>query len=324
MTPIFKIDIGGKDYTAKVMDRLVELRLVDIAGWKSDYMELVLDDRESIKRPTHGAELILHIGYVGEPLIKKGTYIHDETEFSGPPKQMTLRAAAINFREKLKAPRTRSFDDVTLGGLVAGIAGEHGYSAYVDDFLKDITIPHIDQTTESDLRLLTRLGAQYDALFKAAGTSLILVPKGGKKSDAVKDALGSITLTPEDVTSWRIPRQDKSRYSGVRAYWYDYGAAKLDSVLAGDDSGNVRELPTQYPNKEEAWQAANAKLERLNRSKADASITLPGNPSLKAEGGLTLQGFREGVDDEYTITRVEHIYTKRGGYKSKVEAELSR
>lgn len=324
MTPVFEIIVGGTDYTATVMDRLVEMRLVDIAGWKSDYMELVLDDRETIKRPKHGEKIIIRLGYDGQPLKQKGVYVHDETEFSGPPKRMIIRAAAVNFREKLKATRTRSFDDVTLGDLVSGIAAEHGYSAYVDDFVKDITIPHVDQTAESDLRLLTRLAGQYNALFKAAGTSLILVPKGGKKSEAVKDTLGTVTLTPADVSSWRIPRQDKSRYSGVKANWYDYDAALLKSVLAGDNSGNVRDLPTQFPTEQEAWAAANAELEKLIRSKADASITLPGNPSLTAEGGLVLEGFRDGVDDEYTITRVEHTYTKRGGYQCKVEAELSR
>lgn len=323
MTPIFQIKIGDDDYTSTIMDRLVELRLVDLAGWKSDYMELVLDDRETIKRPTHGEEIRLHLGYSGEAMTRKGVYIHDETEFSGPPKRMIIRAAAINFREKLKASRTRSFDDVTLDSLVKGIAAEHGYSAYIDGTIKDITIPHLDQTAESDLRLLTRLAGQYNALFKAAGTSLILVPKGGKKSKAVKDALGTVTLTPADVSSWRIPRQDKSRYSGVKANWYDYDAAQLKSVLAGDNSGNVRELPTQYPTEQEAWSAANAQLEKLIRSKADASITLPGDPSLTAEGGLVLEGFRDGVDDDYTITRVEHTYTKRGGYQCKVEAELS-
>lgn len=323
MTPTFSILVGDEDYTAVVNDRLIELRLVDLAGWKSDYLELVLDDREEMKRPTHGAKIMVQLGYAEDKLYKMGTYTHDETEFAGPPKRMIIRAAGINFREKLKAPRTRSLDDVTLGGLVEGIAAEHGYSAYVDEFLKEITVPHIDQTAESDLRLLTRLAAQYNALFKATGTSLLMVPKGGKKSAAVKDALGSVTLTPGDVTSWRVPRQDKSRYSGVRATWYDFDAAQLKSAIAGDDSGNVRELPTQYPSQQEAWQAANAELEKLIRSKADAEITLPGRPDLTAEGGLVLEGFRDGVDDEYTITRVEHTYTKRGGYKCKVQAELS-
>lgn len=323
MTPIFQIIVGDTDYTDKVMDRLVELRLVDLAGHKSDYMELVLDDRNEIKRPKHGEQIFLWLGYSDQDMVKKGVYVHDETEFTGPPKRMKIRAAAINFREKLKAPRTRHFDDVTLGGLVSSIAGEHGYSHYTDDFLKDIVIPHIDQTAESDLRLLERLSRQYNAMFKAAGTSLILIPKGGKKSEAVRETLGTVTLTPDEVTSWRVPRQDKSRYSGVRANWYNFDASMLESVLAGDDSRNVRQLPTQYPNHDEAWQAANAELEQLIRSKADAEITLPGRPDLTAEGGLVLQGFRDGVDDEYTITRVEHTYTKRDGYKCKLQAELS-
>jgi len=45
--------------------------------------------------------------------------------------------------------------NVTLGGLVAAVASEHNYDAFVDAFLKDLAIPHIDQTDESDLLFLT-------------------------------------------------------------------------------------------------------------------------------------------------------------------------
>ena len=323
MTPTFEIKVGDIDYTQTIMDRLLELRLVDINGHKSDYLELVLDDREEMRRPTHGAKVTVRLGYGGQSMIKKGTYTHVETSFEGPQKKIRIRAAAIDLRGELGAKRTRHFDDVTLGGLVAGIAGEHGYSHYTDEFLRDIVIPHIDQTAESDLRLLTRLADQYNAMFKAADTSLIMVPKGGKKkTEKVKDALGTVTLAPEDLTSWRVERQDRHKCSGVRATWYDSDAAQLVNVLAGNNSGTVRELPYQFASKQEAWQAANAEFERLSRSKADADITLPGRPDLSAEGELVLQGFRDGVDGEYTITKVEHTLTKSGGYKCKVQAEL--
>jgi len=45
--------------------------------------------------------------------------------------------------------------NVTLGGLVAAVASEHNYDAFVDAFLKDMTILHIDQADESDLLFLT-------------------------------------------------------------------------------------------------------------------------------------------------------------------------
>lgn len=93
--------------------------------------------------------------------------------------------------------------------------------------------------------------------------------------------------------------------------------------MVGEEGGNLRALPFSYANEQAAAYAAQAELDRLARVTATVRITLPGNPLLRAEGGLILEGFRDGVDDEYTITRVEHTITK-GGYKCKVEAELAK
>jgi len=52
------------------------------------------------------------------------------------------------------------------------------------------------------------------------------------------------------------------------------------------------------------------------------SITLPGRPDLIAEGGLVLEEFRDGADNEYVIDRVDYITTRSGRYKTKIEASL--
>jgi phage protein D len=321
MTPGFKIKVGNTDYTATVMDHLLELRLIDAAGGKSDYLELVLDDRTPIPRPSHGERLEVSIGYLEQGLQFKGAYVHDETEFSGPPRELSIRAAAIDFRDGFNAPRTRSFDDnVTLGDLVNGIAGEYGYTCKVDPLLAVVSIPHLDQTSESDLHLLTRLADRNNALFKAAGNRILFIPKG-KKSDELAQALGSVTLRPADVTTWRVTRHDKSRFNSVLAHWHDTKAAKLQDVNTGGGAPTF-ELKDRYPSQQEAEAAAKSKLEELNRRTLSASISLPGDPGLVAEAGLTLEEFRDGVDGDYTITRVEHRFSKSTGYQCTVQAEL--
>lgn len=320
MTPGFKITVGDADYTAAVMDRLLELRLIDAAGGKSDYLELVLDDRIPVPRPTHGQRLEVSIGYLEQGLQFKGAYVHDETEFSGPPREMSVRAAAVDFRDGFNAPRTRSFDALALGDLVNRIAGEYGYTAKVDPALAAVTIAHLDQTGESDLHLLTRLAQRHDALFKAAGNRIVFVPKG-KKSAELANELGSVTLRPGDVTSWRVTRHDKSRFNSVLAHWHDNKAAQLQDVNTGGGDP-VFELKERYPTREDAEAAAKSKLEELNRRTLSASLSLPGDSALVAEASLTLEGFRDGVDGDYTITRVEHRFTKSGGYQCSLQAEL--
>lgn len=321
MTPGFKITVGDTDYTAAIMDRLIELRLIDAAGGKSDYLELVLDDRVPTPRPGHGERLEISLGYLEQGLQFKGAYVHDETEFSAPPREMSVRAAAVDFRDGFNAPRTRSFeDDVTLGDLVNGIASEYGYTAKVDPTLAAVVIPHLDQIGESDLHLLTRLAERNNALFKAAGNRILFIPKG-KKNSELADKLGSVTLRPADVTNWRVTRHDKSRFNSVLAHWHDNKLAQLKDVTTGGGDP-VFELRDKYPSQQEAEAAANSKLEELNRRKLSASLSLPGNPALVAEASLVLEGFRDGVDGEYTITRVEHRFAKSTGYQCTVQAEL--
>ena len=323
MIPSFYVSVKGDDYTKEINDRLVEFRIADIAGYKSDYFEVTLDDRDSMPRPAHGASIEVQIGYEGQELVDKGKFTHHETIFEGPPQRMTVRAAAVNFRDTLKSQRTRSFDNVTLGDLVAAVASEHNYDSFVDEFLKDITIPHIDQTDESDLLFLTRLSTQYGATFKASAGLLVFFMSGGKKSDQLREALGSVTLKPEDVSTWSIAERDTGRVTAVTAKWHDYDAAATKTIKVG--AGDIiRAISKTFPTEAEAYHAAQSKLDRLLRLTVSVSITLPGRPELIAEGGLVLEEFRDGVDNDYVIDRVDHIITKSGGYKTKIEASLDK
>lgn len=322
VTPNFTLTVGDTDYTNVIRDRLLEIRLTDVNGDRSDYLEITLDDRETIIRPEHGASLLFSLGYNETGLYKKGIYGHDKTEYSGPPKTMIITATSVNFRKSLKSTRTRSFTDITLSDLVTTIASDHGYQYRVDEFLATIHIPHLFQTAETDLHLLTRLANQYDASFKVQGNMLLFMSKGLHTKEEYKDILPTFTLAPGDISRWNVSRKDRMRYGSVVASWYDGNAAKTMKETAGSGEP-VHELTFKYPTAQEAAVAAQSKLNQFNRAQATVSLTLPGNPKLVAEGGLILQDFRDGVDGEYTITRVEHILNKTIGYQCQVEAELT-
>ena len=68
-------------------------------------------------------------------------------------------------------------------------------------------------------------------------------------------------------------------------------------------------------------QAAQAKLNALNRGQGTLSLTMkPGDPTLAAEARLTISGFRKGVDGEWVATRVIHEIGG-SGYSTQIEAE---
>ncbi len=82
----------------------------------------------------------------------------------------------------LKAPRTGSWDEVTLGALVAEIAAEHGYEARVDPSLAESPVAQVDQVAESDLHLLRRVVSHYDATLKAAAGHRVVVRRGSART----------------------------------------------------------------------------------------------------------------------------------------------
>ena len=95
--------------------------------------------------PGEARELHVFLGY-GDRLIPMGIYYRADIDIEFVPRKLVVRATAADLRSRstLKAPRTRAWDDVTLGALVAGIAAEHGYAARIDPSLAESPIAHVD------------------------------------------------------------------------------------------------------------------------------------------------------------------------------------
>jgi uncharacterized protein len=311
MTPVYKILADSQDITKKIADRLLSLVITDEAGIKSDTVEIRLDDRDdALELPRTGAELNVSIGYQDAGLVKIGLYVVDEISLSGPVRSMVIRGKAANMPKDIKAPRTRPWDDMTVNDLVSSIAGEHGLVPRVGEELAGIIIPHIDQTEESDLHLLTRFAKQFDAVAKPAGTFLLFIKRGQAKS-ATGKKIAEINLQPEDVTSWQVTLAERGKYGAVTSEWHDKTTAQRETVKAGDGDP-VFKLRRSYPDATQAQAAAEAKLAVLDRGTGTLEITMPGNQFIMAEGVLTLSRFRVGIDGSWLLNRVTHTIGSQG------------
>lgn len=64
MQPDFQLLADKQDITARLQGRLLSLHITDEAGFRSDTVEIQLDDRDAnIEWPKHGAELDISLGY---------------------------------------------------------------------------------------------------------------------------------------------------------------------------------------------------------------------------------------------------------------------
>lgn len=329
MKPGFRVLANDNDISTRIGGRLVSLRLTDESGTKSDTVEIELSDHDPaqpVQIPPTGAELQVYLGY--EPNLKRmGTFVVDEVELAGWPSTLTIRGRAAVYdktpagKKDLQTMMDRSWPAGTkLGDVVKKIASDHGMKPACAASLASIVLPHTDQTDESDLNFLIRVGRKYDAIVKVAGGTISVAKRGESIAAGSGKPLARVSLSAIDCTSYRVSLTKRESAGTVVAYYQDKAKATRTAVTAGSGKPEVR-LKHDYPTKDQAERAAQSQLARRQRGERSLSLTMPGNPDLTADCRLTTSGFRDGVNGEWLVTSVVHDFSPSSGYSCTVDAE---
>ncbi|MCQ4321469.1 phage late control D family protein [Stutzerimonas stutzeri] len=290
--PICRVVVNGQDITNAIEQRLISIELTDNRGIEADQLTLTLSDHDGLLAiPPRGATVGLWLGWSDTGLVSKGTYTVDETEHSGAPDVLSIRARSADLREGLKAKKERSWTGQTLGAIIQTVAAAYGLSPVISAALSAIELAQVDQANESDANLLTRLGEQFDAIAAIKAGRLLFMP-AGKSLTASGAALPHITLTRADGDGHRFLQADRNSYSGARAYYYEVNSAEKKEAIAGGGD-NLKDLRHTYTDQEAALHAARAEWSRLQRGAATLSYTLArGRPDLIPELTYSLTGIK--------------------------------
>lgn len=334
-TPVYKIEAGGKDITTSFRGRLLELSITDQRGLDSDALELSVDDTDAlIQWPRRGVDLQVWIGYAGEPLHFHGKYVVDESTHSGPPDKVTIRAKAPDILTGFKGSKTRSWDKTTLGAIVTQIANDNKLQPAISAKLASIAIEHWDQTAESDLNLLTRLGKAYGAVAKAADGRLIFVEEG-KSTSASGKPMPVVPISRSQIAEHYYTEAGRKEYTGVEALSYDYAKAKLTKVTVSKSGTSVTDedvfpvgkenlfrIKETKPNEAAAKAAAEAEWKRLSRGAATLELDIKhGMPGLRAETKMPVTGIRPWIDGDWVAVEVTHMLSATSGLSTTVKLE---
>lgn len=320
--PAFRLTVDGLDIAQLISPRLMGLELTDNRGVEADQLSITLSDHDGLLTiPPKGAVLRLWLGWSDTGLVDKGTYTVDETEHSGAPDVLSIRARSADLRKGLKTKRERSWSNTTLGDVLGDIAIGNGLTATIAGALDGLPILQLDQANESDANLISRLGEEFDAVASVKAGCLLCLPAGGGKTANGMD-LPHIVLTREDGDQHRYLQADRDSYDGVRAYYYDVNSAKKQEAIAGGGD-NLKDLRHTYSDQQSALRAARAEFRRLQRGSATLSYTLAmGRPDLIPELTYTLQGVKEEIDEIiWHGGNVQHSLTDSGGYTVSLELE---
>lgn len=324
-TPDYRLTVNGKDISAIISNRLLSLTHTDTRGFDSDSLQIELQDAENdFELPPLNAKISLALGWKNEPLTDKGTFTVSELDYSGPPNKLTLTATSADLRATKKnaitASKSRSFHNTTLGKLIEDIAKEHSLTAVISKGLNGIRINHIDQTGESDISLLTRLGEKYNAIVSVKNAKLLFITFGKGVSVSGKE-LPAVTINIEDCSNFNYRKQSRDAYTGVSAYWNNVKGAKRQKVTIGTTE-NLKELKQTFTSENEALAAAQSELERLDRSTVSLSLSLiDGRAEIEAEAPLVLAGFKPEIQGvSWAIAGVTHTVGDNG-FITQINAE---
>lgn len=320
--PAFRLSVDGLDIAQKISPRLMSLELTDNRGVEADQLTITLSDHDGMLTiPPKGAVLRLWLGWSDTGLVDKGTYTVDETEHSGAPDVLSIRARSADLRKGLKTKRERSWSNTTLGEVLGDIAIGNNLTATIAGALDGLPILQLDQANESDANLISRLGEEFDAVASVKAGCLLCLPAGGGKTASGLD-LPHITLTRIDGDQHRYLQADRDSYDGVRAYYYDVNSAKKQEAIAGGGD-NLKDLRHTYSDQQSALRAARSEFRRLQRGSATLSYTLAmGRPDLIPELTYTLQGVKAEIDEIIWYGgNVQHSLNADGGYTVSLELE---
>lgn len=305
MRPDFRIVLGESDLTDRFRERLLTVTVVDNSGEDGDTLEIALDDADNaIEAPTHGAVLGVSLGYSGADLAYLGRFTVDEVVPAGPPDTLTIRGKAADMREGLKAARSKAWRGTTIGGVVAVMAAAHGLEPAVSAELASRPITHRDQTNESDLHFLTRLGRDHGAVAAVKdGRLLFAAPASGQAASG--QALEAVEIERGALIRWTGLAADRDSFGTVKARWRDRRAGRTRLVEVGDGQP-VKTLRHVHASETEAKAAASAELERLKRGAAKLELTMEGRPEIMAQTPLRVVGLRPELAGDWITETVTH------------------
>lgn len=322
-TPICLITANNKPLNQLISSRIISVTVTDNRANEADELSITLNDHDGVlELPKRGVRLNCQMGYLGESIHDKGDFIVDETEWSGTPDIITVKASSANFKSKIKEAKSKSYHRKKFGDIATEVAKNHDLTLVMTNDLKNIDLNHVDQTNESDLNLLQRLAKQNGAEMSVKKNRLLLFKAGSAKTASGKD-LPALILTRNDGDQFRYSEQDReSDHTGVSASYQDTGKAKREKSIAGE-KGKVKHLKGTFANKEEAERASKAKMAEIKRQMAKFSITTAyGIPEMSTESPVKLQGFKAEVDKlKWIVEKATHSYAKNSGLTSQLELE---
>lgn len=322
MKPAFSVSVGGVSVTGNLTDRLLQLEVTDQEGSQSDTVSIRVDDRNGLLQiPKQGTLISVALGYRESGIRPMGMFTVDTASVSGWPRQMEITGKALDFTKMMKEQRSKGYEKKTVGQICGDIAKRHGLQNGCTGTIAQLKLDYLGQTEESDANFLQKIADEHDSIFAVKDGRLILKKKG-------ENVTGFAIIThPGNVMEYNFSYQDRNSHSGGETEWWDRKTAKRIRAKSygggskrGQSPAKSRSPKLHTNGKAEAEDAAKSRVSALKRAEKKLTMTIVGNPNIRAEMILLVAGVRSEVDGSYRIKSVVHSLSP-DGYKTNITAE---
>lgn len=297
---------NDKDISGAVNKDLIDFEIVDDKGRSADSFKLTLAD-SGYEWPEKGAEIVVRIDG-----ISMGVFLVDDVAISQNPDIFIINATASRKRSSFMQPRNVTYNNTNLKAVLEVLAARSNFEPVISDQLAEYAINNLQQLGQSDGDLIFSLSERFPVIIKPTHNRLIAKPEQDSKTVSGK-AIEPIIIRPDNNTQITLKIVGRYQFEQITAFYQDMDAAKRIAVKVGAGGRNL-DLMTTYPSESEARQAATAKLEETKRKRYQLTLSLIGNPNLKSEIPITLEGFKNNrINGDYVITKAIHSGAK--GYK---------
>lgn len=322
-TPQVSIKYKNRDITRDIEPYFEGLTLTDeIDAEHSDALDLIVENADgrwvSSWYPQFRDTLTISLGYLDGDLLEMGTYEIDTIETDYPPLRMRIRGLAAGVSTDLRTARSTAYDDKTLDEIARDVADRHGLK--IQGEIEQIKLIRVSQVRERDLRFLQRLSRRYGYAFSVKGEDMVFY--------RLKDLRGESpvrTLALTDMIRCRLTDRAKDAPKGTRVTYHKPEEKKLISYDM-DADGNLVALPSADTTRLHHGVDDDGQAEKQGTAAQDdtdilacsGSITVPGDPALRAGGNVAIEGFGH-FDGTYQIYRALHDVSRGGGFTTEIE-----
>ena len=347
--PRYRVAYGVGDVTAAIDDFLVRLVYTDHLHGKADEVQFQVHDLEGAFKaaywPQKGDDVTVSLGYDGgdlDGLWPCGTFTIDEVQADGPPDSITIKALSSSIKLPLRQKNNRGFEGTTLKQVAAKVAGAHGLT--LSGTVPDVRIARVTQHQETDLGFLRRLAEDYGCICKVQAGQIVF-----HHLEALLGADSIALLGPEDIVRYSLRSKTADAPRSVVTRYYDPATrsvlahtvagrttstttskpvpgvkASARETIGGDKAGtaNVLKLLDRNEDMAQADARAQAALVRASIGQVVGTVTIPGDPRMRAGMSIWLDDAFGKLSGPYLVEQAAHTMT-RAGYETALDVSVN-